>query len=580
MTGPVRGRSPDQLGILLHPVRFRLLASLVVATAGAAAGILGLVVLGRALGDLPASEGLGWGIAAALLGILGRYLGRAGAIRLSHLAAYDLEADVRSTLLAHLGRVPLGTVEQRGVGPLAGVVHDDVRSIHAAAADVPPLLGIAMGGGITGILITFLLDWRLGLASIALAPLAWVAFTLSAREAPGTREAHAAASGELHAATIELVRAMPLLRLVGDHEHGSDRFAAAVRSLAEAMRGWSYTSLPASILTRLFVTPLPTLLIVLVVGLALLTTEQVDPTTLMIALVVGSVAVESVEPLLWLGEDLRRSRAGAAAIGEIMGLPQLSEPSNPQRPDRWDVRLDVVTYRYRADGPTALADVDLHIPQGTSCAIVGPSGAGKSTLVRMVARFADPERGTVAIGGIDARDISSADLLTAVAQVLQTPFAVADTVAENIRMARPDADDAEVRRAADAACCTPFVEELPDGFATLIGEGGHPLSGGQLQRLTIARALLADARVVLLDEATAFADPQTELEVHRGLRALCQGRTVLAVAHRLATVAAADRIAVMDRGGIVAVGTHEELLAAGGWYAATWATTSAAGEIT
>jgi ATP-binding cassette subfamily B protein len=312
--------------------------------------------------------------------------------------------------------------------------------------------------------------------------------------------------------------------------------------------------------------------VVLAAGIWLVAGGTMEPAGLLVALLIGTLPIESILPLMYLNNFVNDSKAGAARIASVLALPELPEPTRPRPPRDGSVRFRGVTFGYGADRDRpALDGVDLDVPAGSVCALVGPSGSGKSTLARLVARFHDVDAGSVEVGGVDVREIGTPALLRHVALVFQDPFLVDDTVAENIRLGRPDATDAEVEAASRAAGAHEFVvSELPDGYATRVGERGGLLSGGQRQRLTIARAMLVDAPIVVLDEATAFADPEAEAAIQDSVAALTRGRTVIVIAHRLATVADADQIVVLADGRVAEHGTHDELLAAGGRYARMW----------
>jgi ATP-binding cassette subfamily B protein len=256
-------------------------------------------------------------------------------------------------------------------------------------------------------------------------------------------------------------------------------------------------------------------------------------------------------------------------VKAVMDLAPLPEPPNPRRPQGGDVVFDGVTFGYDPDRP-AVCDVSVTVPAGAVTALVGPSGAGKSTLVHLIARFHDPDRGSIRLGGVDLRDMGSDLVMEQVAMVLQDVHLFDDTVAANIRLGRPDASDDEVRRAAIAAQCHDFITAFPQGYDTVVGEGGCRLSGGQKQRLSIARALLKDAPVLLLDESTASVDTETELAFHRAFSRLRAGKTVVMIAHRLSSIVHADQILVVDGGRVVEQGTHAGLLAAKGMYFRLW----------
>ncbi|OLT12419.1 hypothetical protein BJF78_04295 [Pseudonocardia sp. CNS-139] len=269
------------------------------------------------------------------------------------------------------------------------------------------------------------------------------------------------------------------------------------------------------------------------------------------------------------GTGLQLAGVGVRSLREVVRTPPLPEPGNPRVPRDGTVELDGVTFGY-GDTPVLRGFTLLCRPQ-TMTALVGPSGAGKTTVTRLVARFWDVDGGSVRIGGVDVRDMTTETLMGQIAMVFQHTYLFDATIADNVRLGRPGAGDDEVRAAARAARLDEVVERLPDGWDTVVGEGGSRLSGGERQRVAIARALLKDAPVVLLDEVTAALDTENEAAVAEALTGLAENRTVLVIAHRLATIAGADRIAFVDGGGVVESGTHAELLERAGPYAGFWA---------
>jgi ATP-binding cassette, subfamily B, bacterial IrtB/YbtQ len=324
--------------------------------------------------------------------------------------------------------------------------------------------------------------------------------------------------------------------------------------------------------------------LLLVVGGHWLTGGTVDAGTLVVFLV---LALRVYQPLVHAADQLEQLRIADASLQRLARLldePEQPAPATPvAQPADATVSLHDVHFSYelssisrslpadRRQNDDVLHAIDLTVPAGTTCAVVGPSGAGKTTLLNLVARFWDPQAGAVRLGGVDLRDLTADQLYDAVTVVFQDVYLFPGTVAENIAFGRPDATGDEVVAAARAAQAHDFVRALPEGYDTPVGEGGARLSGGERQRISIARAILKDAPVVLLDEATAALDPTNERLLQTALAALVRDKTVLVVAHRLATIRHADQIAVMDRGRIVERGRHEQLLAAAGLYARLWA---------
>ncbi len=562
------------LRLVLAPVRSQLTAAIAAAVLGGVLGVAGFTFLAwslRALLQTPDDRGaMVWLLLAALAATLVRFALRAWSFRISHLASYELEELLRSDLTEHLARLPLGEVQRLGSGAVKKIVQDDVRALHGLVADATPLAGVAVATPVAATVVMFGTDWRLTLAALAAVPLTMFTMWLASRDHPEQRQRYDAANEAVNAAVVEFAQGMPVVRTFDDGSTTFSRFQWRVTDFTTAIDEWNATSRTPALFTRTFIAPLPTLLAILVVGSLLVGQGTLDVAQLLVFLVIGTSVVEGVTPLMWLNHYVAESRAAAVRIASLLAMPAMLEPLHPQPPVDASISFGGVRFGY-GSGAVALDGIDLDIPAGTVCALVGPSGSGKSTITRLVARFWDVEAGSVRVGGVDVREIDSQELLRHLALVFQEPFLASDTVAANIRLARPSATDAEVEAAAKAARVHDFVvHELPLGYQTVVGERGGRLSGGQRQRIALARAILADAPIVILDEATAFADPENEALIQDAVAELASGKTVLVIAHRLASVVGADQIVVLDRGRIVERGKHPELIAANGQYARMW----------
>ena len=381
-----------------------------------------------------------------------------------------------------------------------------------------------------------------------------------------------AASEYMNNTIIEYVQGMQVVRTFDDGTSSFRRYSAALTEASATMRKWSEKSKAGAHVGGLLFTALPTMAIVLMVGGIFVTNGMLDVPTLLLFVFIAPTLPDSFIPLIWLSTLINQSGAAAKRIGRLLAVPPLSEADVPESPKDGSVRFENVTFTYAGRSNQALENVSIDMPEGTVTALVGASGAGKSTVARLIPRFWDVDAGTVYVGGVDVRDISSDDLMQQVSFVFQAPFLLQETIRENIRLGRPDATDAEVEAAARAAQAHDFiVNELPDGYDTKAGDRGTRLSGGQRQRITIARAILQDSPIVVLDEATAFSDPENEAKIHAAIAHLAVGKTLIMVAHRLSTIQDADQIVVLDRGQVAECGKHEALVAAQGIYANLWA---------
>lgn len=505
------------------------------------------------------------------IGLCGGYLARALADQLTHSASYDLEVTLRHRVTDMLARLPLGDVYQLGAGRIKKIVHDDVKGLHAAVADASPFVGVGVSQPLAALLLLLIVQWKLFLLVCLMFPLVMLCMAWMTRDYDIQQQRYNHASEQINAAVIEFVQGMPVVRTFDGNRVGFRRFSQKVEAFTAAVADWLAASKQASRANSIVIGPLPTLLLILLAAPWMLDSGWISLRDLLLALMIGTLPVQAVMPLMFLSQLLNDARAAARRICDILEMTPLSEPTIPQYPQGADIVLENVTFSYRPDDLTpALQGVNLTVPANTVCALVGASGSGKSTLARLVPRFWDVSAGAIRLGGVDVRDIPSRTLLQQVAFVFQDPFLVMGSVADNIRLMRPEATDAEVELAARSACAHEFIISLDEGYATPVGERGTRLSGGQRQRITLARALISDAPIVILDEPTAWVDAESEAAIQQAIDVLSRERTVIIVAHRLSTITHADQIVVLERGSVAEYGRHDTLIAAGGRYAALW----------
>lgn len=474
----------------------------------------------------------------------------------------------------HLARLPVGWYGANRVGEVSVLASRGLLAAMGVAAHLlRPFIG-AVVTPLTIVVVMLAVEWRLGLAAALAVPVVAVVQHWAGRWSAAADAQGAARSREAASRVVEFLQAQPVLRAGG---RAGERFGLlddALQDVQRSSRRSALAVLPGAVGLTLVVQAMFTALLVLGADLAL--GGSIGAAELLAVLVLGARCADPVLSLAEFGAKLQGARGELERLDAVLRTPPLPEPASPVRPLTHDVEFAAVTFG-RGDR-TVLDEVSLAVPDGQRLAVVGPSGAGKSTLLHVLARFHDVDGGAVRIGGVDVREIDSTDLMSRIAVIFQDVYLFDGTIEENVRLGRPDATDAEVRAAAAAARLDEVVERLPDGWATTVGEGGALLSGGERQRVSIARALLKDAPIVLLDEITSALDPVNEAAVHDGIERLMAGRTVVLVAHRMRTVRRADHVVFLDAGRIVEQGSHDELLRLGGRYAGFWqlATLSAA----
>ncbi|MGK5671847.1 ABC transporter ATP-binding protein [Micromonospora sp. URMC 106] len=467
----------------------------------------------------------------------------------------------------HLARIPMGWYSAGRVGEVSILASRGLLQAMSVAAHLLGPLITACVTPLTIVVVMLAFNWRMGLAALVAVPIVAAVQIWTGRSTAATDAERGARDRAATGRVIEYLQAQPVLRAGGRTGERFQLLDDSLREVQRAARRSSLKALPGALGSAFTVQAMFTALLAL--GAYLVLSGNIGAAEVLTILVLAARCADPLLSLAEFGGKIRAARAELTRLDAVLSTEPLPEPRQPVQPVGHGLEFTSVVFRH--GDRTVLDGVSLSVPEGQRLAVVGPSGAGKTTLLQLLARSYDVHAGAVRVGGADVRAIDTEVLMAQMAIVFQDVYLFDGTIEENVRLGRPDAGEDEVRAAATAARLDEVIERLPDGWATNVGEGGALLSGGERQRVSIARALLKDAPIVLLDEVTSALDPVSEAAVHEGIDRLMAGRTVVMVAHRLRTVRRADRVVFLDGGRIVEDGSHDDLLRRGGRYADFWA---------
>ena len=498
----------------------------------------------------------GWmAVAFAVVAVLTYIAG----LMCSHLAAFRIATNLRLAMVKHIATLPLGAIEQFGSGKLRRTISETAGSAETYLAHQLPDQAKAMAtiAGLLTLLLAF--DWRLGLLSLVPVALAFAVMTsMTGKKMQEQMTQYQNALADMSGEAVEYVRGIPVVKTFGQTVFSFKKFKGTIDNYERWVIAYTKQLRWPMIFYTLAVN---SVFVFLIAGAFLFAGGGTDGGTLLNLLfyiIITPVISLTLTKLMFMSENGMIVQDAITRIDRVLESPSLSCSNAPKHPKDSSVALDHVTFSY--DGvKNALEDISLSIGSGQTVAFVGPSGGGKSTLAALIARFFDPQSGKISIGGANVKDIDKSELMDTVSFVFQNSCLIKGSILDNVRMGKPNATDGEVLAALSAAQCMDIIEKFPDGVRTVIGSQGVYLSGGETQRLAIARAMLKNAPVLILDEATAFADPDNETKVQAAFNALAKRRTVIMIAHRLSTVVNVDRIYVLKEGRLAESGSFAEL---------------------
>ena len=505
---------------------------------------------------------VGFAVAAVLIYIAG--------LMCSHMGAFRIATNMRITTMEHILKLPLGVSESFGSGKLRKIVNESSAATETYLAHQLPDRSGAIATPCGLLILLFVFDWRLGVLSLLPVALGFaIMMSMTGQRMQKKMLEYQNALDDMSNEAVEYIRGIPVVKTFGQTIYSFKKFKGSI----ERYKKWviAYTKELRTPM-MFYTTAINGVFAFLIAGALFFTSDGVTSEfilNLIFYIIITPIISITLTRIMFQSENAMIVDDALGRIDSILKLDPLSEPSKPEKPEDASVEVKNVYFSY--DGKNdVLKNISFYIPAGQKIALVGPSGGGKTTLANIIARFFDPDRGCVKIGGIDVKNIKKEELMDTVSFVFQNSRLIKGTIFDNVRLGKPDATREEVMNAIVNAQCKDIIDKLPNGIDTVIGSKGTYLSGGEQQRIAIARVMLKDSPIIIMDEATAFADPDNEYRIQKALTNISKGKTVIMIAHRLSTVVNADRIYVIKDGEIAESGTSDELMAQNGLFSKMW----------
>lgn len=497
---------------------------------------------------------------------LGRVLFHALSTATSHRATFSVLGEIRKRCMEKLTRMPLGTVIEQSSGALKNTLIERIDSIETTLAHIVPEFTANLLIPVIILIYIFTIDWRMGLASLATVPVGMFCYVFMMAGSAKFYQRTVTATKALNDTAVEYIGGIQVIKAFGKTKSSYDRFVHDAYEASHSFIDW----MRASIIPFTFAMVImpATMVSVLPIGGLMVKNGALSAEDFVTVIILSVGVITPIITLMSYSDDFRTMGTIFGEVRAILEAPEMERPESGEGPAENDLELKDVRFSYKE--AEVLHGVSMRIPEGSFVALVGPSGSGKTTIARLIASLWDVSDGSISLGGKDIRSIPQDAFADKIAFVSQDNYLFNMSVRENIRIGKPSATDAEVEEAARKSGCHDFIMSLENGYDTMVGSSGGHLSGGERQRISIARAMLKAAPIVILDEATAYTDPENEAVIQRSVSKLTEGKTLIVIAHRLSTVMDADRIFVIRDGNIDDEGTHEELLSHHGLYETMW----------